>query len=227
MLRGFFSQDLEAVLDFIYNGETNVFQNDLERFLALAEDLQLKGLSHLTQELSGMNAGLSCSNEGLSGNIEELLGTNEIPLCKNEELPDAKEEEVFDTEETTKGIKIERKPIILHTKHFKKNSVDMKTSSAITPKDCEPNQQNTFKKEETAKPQNTLIKEETAQTVEKLYENQNGVWACLQCAYTSKQRGHLREHVEKHIEGLEYSCNHCGKISRSSHTFRDHLRKKH
>ena len=36
--------DLLATMDFLYRGETNVFQDDLDSFLALAEDLQLKGL---------------------------------------------------------------------------------------------------------------------------------------------------------------------------------------
>ena len=44
MLRGILVKDLEAVLDFIYHGETSLFQAGLERFLAVAEELQLKGL---------------------------------------------------------------------------------------------------------------------------------------------------------------------------------------
>ena len=36
--------DLEAIIDFLYCGETNIFQENLDSFLALAEDLQLKGL---------------------------------------------------------------------------------------------------------------------------------------------------------------------------------------
>ena len=217
VLRGIVAQDLEAVLDFIYLGETKVSQADLERFLALAEELQLKGLSHLNEGLSATDVGLSRENEPLSGNNERFwdFGTNEGLLGNIDGLPDTNnQEEAIEPPETASDNKVDRKPIILHTKHLRKNSVDLKTSAKMF-KNSEP------------KPQNPLIKEETAQMVEKLYENQNGIWACLQCAYTSKQRGHLREHVEKHIEGLEYSCNHCGKISRSSHTFRDHLRKKH
>ena len=37
--------DLVAILDFIYQGEANIFQEDLDRFLALTEELQLKGLT--------------------------------------------------------------------------------------------------------------------------------------------------------------------------------------
>lgn len=44
-LRGVRLHDLEAVLDFIYHGEVNVAQEDLNSFLAVAEDLQIKGLT--------------------------------------------------------------------------------------------------------------------------------------------------------------------------------------
>ena len=38
------SDDMMAIVDFLYNGETNVHQENLERFFAVAEELQLKGL---------------------------------------------------------------------------------------------------------------------------------------------------------------------------------------
>ena len=44
-LRGLKSQDLVAILDFLYYGEANVFQTSLDTFLALAGELKLKGLT--------------------------------------------------------------------------------------------------------------------------------------------------------------------------------------
>merc|ERR1719341_2152237 len=43
-MRGVKSENLLAMVDFFYHGETNVFQENLDSFLALAEELQLKGL---------------------------------------------------------------------------------------------------------------------------------------------------------------------------------------
>ena len=37
-------------MDFIYHGEANIYQEDLDGFLALAEDLQLKGLAGSNEE---------------------------------------------------------------------------------------------------------------------------------------------------------------------------------
>ena len=44
-MRGLKAKDLEAIVDFIYHGEANIFQEDLDGFLALAEEFQLKGLA--------------------------------------------------------------------------------------------------------------------------------------------------------------------------------------
>ena len=43
-MRGVKFEDLRAIIDFLYFGETNVFQENLDSFLSIAEELQLKGL---------------------------------------------------------------------------------------------------------------------------------------------------------------------------------------
>ena len=44
-MRGLRSEDLLAIMDFLYCGEANVLQENLDAFLALAEELRLKGLT--------------------------------------------------------------------------------------------------------------------------------------------------------------------------------------
>merc|ERR1712204_165275 len=43
-MTGLKSDDLVAMIDFLYVGEANVYQENLDSFLAVAEELQLKGL---------------------------------------------------------------------------------------------------------------------------------------------------------------------------------------
>ena len=47
-MRGLKSKDLVAIVNYIYHGEANIYQEDLDDFLALAEELQLKGLAGST-----------------------------------------------------------------------------------------------------------------------------------------------------------------------------------
>merc|ERR1711922_29059 len=47
-LTGFQSKDFVSILDFLYFGEANVHQEDLDSFLTIAEEIKLKGLSGQT-----------------------------------------------------------------------------------------------------------------------------------------------------------------------------------
>ena len=49
-MRGLNSEDLLAIIDFIYFGEAKVLQKNLESFLSLADDLRLKGLTENDKE---------------------------------------------------------------------------------------------------------------------------------------------------------------------------------
>ena len=49
-LKGVSFRDMEAVLNFMYHGEVNVAQEDLNSFLQVAEDLRVKGLTQNNQE---------------------------------------------------------------------------------------------------------------------------------------------------------------------------------
>ena len=71
-MRGMKSKDLLAILDFLYCGETNVNQENLDSFLAIAEELELKGLM------------------GKSNQEEQEIPTkpSEVPVAKNAALKD-------------------------------------------------------------------------------------------------------------------------------------------
>ena len=51
-MRGVKSDDLSSLVDFLYYGEANVLQESLDAFLALAEDLKLKGLTERSEDSS-------------------------------------------------------------------------------------------------------------------------------------------------------------------------------
>ena len=44
-LKGFKAKDLHSILDFMYHGVAEIYQENLDAFLAVAEELQLKGLT--------------------------------------------------------------------------------------------------------------------------------------------------------------------------------------
>ena len=80
-LRGVSYNDLQCLLDFMYHGEVKVAQEDLNSFLAIAEELQIKGLTNKS------------GGGGSSGGGEET--TAKKPICPetadSEEPPMKKE----------------------------------------------------------------------------------------------------------------------------------------
>jgi len=71
-LKGVEYSDLQAVLNFMYHGEVNVAQEELNSFLAVAEDLKVKGLTQNNQN----------SNSG-----SDNTATRDIPKPKTDSTP--------------------------------------------------------------------------------------------------------------------------------------------
>ena len=70
-MRGVKSEDLVAIIDFIYCGEVNIFQENLDIFMATAEELKIKGLA----------------GEAISDNEKEKFLNNSIAGKKKTKLP--------------------------------------------------------------------------------------------------------------------------------------------
>jgi len=81
-LRGFQSEDLLAILDFLYFGEANVFQENLDSFLAIAEELKLKGLTGQTSS-DLVEDQEKCANPKPINKPKEILKTSENSDVQN------------------------------------------------------------------------------------------------------------------------------------------------
>ena len=64
--------------------------------------------------------------------------------------------------------------------------------------------------------------EEIEEKIKELLQKIDGMWTCMVCDYTSKFSTSVRKHVEKHIDGLSYSCNLCNKDFRLVGTLKRH-----
>ena len=54
-MRGIKTEDLVAIVDFIYDGETKICQENLDSFLNIANELSLKGLTGGTEGIIPQN----------------------------------------------------------------------------------------------------------------------------------------------------------------------------
>ena len=67
-MKGIRFVDLTAIVDFLYSGEANILQDDLDAFLALAEELRLEGLTGSGEKNEGFGKppDITATLEGLS-----------------------------------------------------------------------------------------------------------------------------------------------------------------
>ena len=162
-MRGTKSNDLAAMMNFIYLGEASVFQEQLDSFLALAQVLELRGLDGSSEEKAA-----EYSREDETERVAD-----------------------FD----------QNKDVVSNVKYKSKGEmVAIQQETRVMP---------TF---ETS----------TMAQIQSMIEKQIDGFLCTHCGHKSRNSGHMREHVEKHIEGLEYPCNFCNKVYRSSVSLRTH-----
>ena len=77
-MRGVTSIELSSLLQFMYFGETEISQNNFNTFLALAKDLEVKGLQVPEESLEDKTPASNSSSSLLSQNLENTNGTEEL-----------------------------------------------------------------------------------------------------------------------------------------------------
>ena len=54
-MRGIKAHQMISIVDFMYNGEVNIYQEELNEFLSIAEEIELKGLTEFVEESKEMD----------------------------------------------------------------------------------------------------------------------------------------------------------------------------
>ena len=72
------------------------------------------------------------------------------------------------------------------------------------------------------------ISEVDKQIFERMERSSDGTFTCKICGKSSvKKRAHMRNHIETHLEGLSFDCQHCGKVFRSRNALGKHIHYEH
>ena len=85
-MRGLKASQLKTVVDFIYFGEVNILQEDLEGFLLLAEELELKGLTGGAEDtgMGKQQTQKETNSEFFKSQYEERLKTENYTTSNHE-----------------------------------------------------------------------------------------------------------------------------------------------
>jgi len=197
-MRGVRSQDLVAIVDFLYYGEANVHEESIDQFLALAKELKLKGLTenYVTSEPVPRRV------------IKKVI----LSTHKEKEKDNIDTTQNYMTEETAPRTVVENKILLTQTLAEKGiESIDKTLVKSYS--DAYDN----FTEVDNAIKSMIVI----GQTMRTNGKQKNS--CCTVCGKEDKY-SHIKSHIEAHHLELSIPCNYCGSIFKSRDLLRHHTR---
>ena len=225
-MRGVDSVSLSHLVNFFYHGEVKIEQDLLASFLALAQELGVKGLTNDMNTPEIIPLPDNCDKEehlGKSDSFEEensFSGEIEKKIRRGESLH---AEETFEEREES---------VVFENASSKKQ----KTVKVKDDKDLfEPSPRESImavsarldKEFKTIIFNDSMISQNSAteldMKVEEILQNSDQGWSCSICGITSSKKTAVKRHIEaKHVTGFSHLCVFCGKTYANRHSLRSH-----
>ena len=204
-MRGTKSEDLVAILDYLYHGEVNIYQENLDNFLGLADELKIKGLAGTQEE-------------------EKHKTSLAIPKSMPKTKSDTKTEPLYANNPITLDKPILKSDPFIQQTYAATDETNSKTATmacnatvATINNSSDLQELDTQIKSMMVKTQNTL-----PNSSQKAY-----MYVCQVCGKESSYRN-IKDHIEAHhLEGVSLPCNLCDKTFRSRNALRMHKSKNH
>ena len=210
-MRGIKSEDLMAIVDFLYCGEANVYPEHLDAFLALANELKLKGLTGEDEKQHDAKGPVPPKN-----NLQEEM----LPLSTHSTQPN-REDQLNEPTQPNQPNPTQPKPT-------QPNQVSLQTTESLQE---EMLSQNTHTTQPNRKVQLDEQIKSMMETNGNFITRTNGMrQRVLKCKVCGKEGEDfdVRRHVEaNHLTKPSHSCDICGKTSKSRNGLRQHTEKEH
>jgi len=244
-LKGVKYKELVSVLNFMYHGEVNVAQDDLNSFLAVAEELRVKGLTQ--------------GQGGSKGEPQKTEAAKTVPIRPRDEpapkrsrpnptppqVQPAQGSSLFSTyqdDDITEVVPVKSEPgtsqmagqvdnaVALEEQQQYDESYDYGqyeegyddgTGAMVDPNTGMPIQAGDGNKDVDAACDEKIVKESPV-------EGGVSIWRCLDCGEPFKKRQHAKAHVEsKHLTGFSFPCAHCPTVCFTRGALKMHEKRKH
>ena len=199
-MRNLKMKELTNIVDFIYNGEVFISQDDLDGFMDVASELYIKGLAANYEELKNTNA---------QPNIMVERRKEQIVKPVNENTTHHVREEVGDFSEAKRTLSESKTDSLLDGSYMS----EAKFSTSL---------KDSFK--------SVFFSEENTDLnymVNSMLTKTDGLWTCTRCGKPNTDKSKAKRHIETHIEGVSHPCGFCGKNLRSRNCLQAHTSRSH
>jgi len=225
-LKGVKFAELQAVLNFMYQGEVNVAQEDLNSFLSVAEELKVKGLTQSNSKPSSPPPAKARSRDPPRASTppppKRARISNNIPAVnnKNKSFEDNDIEEIL----PTPSVKTEQhEPAISAVEHYTAPAEPVIEYGGGGDEYAEYEggvyevgyddslMEGGTPSADGNKDLDALVKENMMTR----FEDGITEYFCLFCNKSGRHSTNIRNHVETHLEGFTHQCPHCPKTRHS------------
>jgi len=236
-MKGVLYDDLVSVLNFMYKGEVNVAQEQLNSFLAVAEDLQVKGLTQSNNDNKESKPKLS-SNPSSSSSQYPPIKKPKVSNSGSYSVAGSGSSQYqaspavggqIDTGDADDDIqevvpvKTEPAAAVGHLQSQDSGMLAPVDEGGYTEEGYEG-----YEGYDTSQYADYDNSAELAKGIENAIDENmcknGGSWCCKLCSYQCLNKSHMQEHVEaKHLQHGGYFCQSCNKTYKTKSTFRRHF----
>jgi len=241
-MKGVLYDDLVSVLNFMYKGEVNVAQEQLNSFLAVAEDLQVKGLTQSNNDNKESKPKLS-SNPSSSSSQYPPIKKPKVSNSGSYSVAGSGSSQYqaspavggqIDTGDADDDIqevvpvKTEPAAAVGHLQSQDSGMLAPVDEGGYTEEGYEG-----YEGYDTSQYADYDNSAELAKDVEttifsKIFKSITGNWECQDCGYNSAYKKNVFEHVEsKHVKHSGYYCDICSRLCPTSSSLRMHYNRNH
>jgi len=241
-LKGVRMSDLESIINYIYHGETNVALGELDTFLEVATELQIKGL---TSPPGSPTKKVSQEPPRKKYEFEDTHQEKELPnksrsVLKrpNTTIQDSKESivkvkkeyevQVIEDEEAPEEVSYPEEDYSQQNDFHSSMSGEIPYDYNQDGASFNQEDQRSFSNNHMDYSAASEVKRLTDQYLQKIEVNGCLLWTCTRCGKQGKMKHHVREHIESnHIDCLTFSCPYCSKEMKNRVALRSHISKNH
>jgi len=236
-MKGVLYDDLVSVLNFMYKGEVNVAQEQLNSFLAVAEDLQVKGLTQSNNDNKESKSNLSSKPSSSSSQYPPIKkpkvsnsGSYSVAGSGNSQYQSSSagvggqidSVDADDDIQEVVPVKTEPAAAVSHLQTQESGMLAQVDEGGYTEEGYEG-----YEGYDTSQYADYDNSAELAKGIDNAIEEnmyKDGLtWYCKICAYQNNHKGHLKEHVEaKHLTHDGYLCNSCQRVYKTKASLRVH-----